>query len=149
MPLPLRVATSRILDHHAELRARLHGVAATASEARAPQGSLAIGAALLRLSAGFEAHLGFEERELVPRLRGIDAWGRERETALLTEHREQRERLEIVCALAEQPEVDAVSLATEVAKLVADLLADMQREEQMLERLADIDEYGDLEPMSG
>jgi len=91
----------------------------------------------------FETHLAFEERELAPRIRDLDAWGTDREAALRAEHREQRQRIEEVCALSAEPlGADIWSLYDAVSTLTRSLLEDMVAEERMLDELAQIDEYG-------
>src|SRR5690242_17340430 len=92
-----------IVEQHEEIRARLQGLRRTAAYDHLPGAYRALRISLLRFAAHFDAHLAFEERELAPRLRELDAWGMAREAALRSEHREQRTRLEHVCALAEEP----------------------------------------------
>jgi hypothetical protein len=138
-----------ILEHHAEIRARLRGLTGYAN--RTDQwAQQALSILLPRFASHFEAHLAFEERELAPRIRDLDAWGRVREEALLSEHRDQRRRVERACALVEVPgalEGDALSDA--VYALADGLLEEMTNEEAMLTDLLLIDEYGHGEQISG
>jgi hypothetical protein len=133
-----------VLRQHAELRARLRGL----DEARASDGSPVSGAyqriLLLRLAVVFEAHLQFEDTELAPRIREIDAWGPARETAMLAEHVEQRTRIQRAAIVAEDPESDGLELARSVSSLVVNMLEDMAREELELAELERFDEDGPL-----
>jgi len=106
---------------------------------------------LFRLAVLFESHLRFEELELVPRIRDLDAWGAQREAAMLAEHLEQRTRLERVCFVAEaenEPSVD-MDLGREVSRLVVSLLDDMAREERELQELERLASDGPFEQMTG
>jgi len=113
---------------------------------------------LFRFAADFEAHLAFEERELSPIVRALDAWGRVRDAAMRSEHREQRRRIEELCTLAEQfvssPSTmerdDAMTLFEAVSSFADTLLKDMLEEERILAELTRIDECGpDVDQMTG
>lgn len=139
----------RILQQHEEIRARIHGLE-NLERIGLPFAEGALSVLLLRFAAFFDAHLAFEERELAPRIRELDAWGGVREAALRCEHRAQRTRLEQVCALAEGSGVDDVTrLFRAISDLAADLLEDMVEEERTLAELARIAEHGHVDQMTG
>lgn len=138
----------RVLEQHVQIRARVHGLQRSAESIDVPGQQRAMRALLFRFAALFDAHLAYEERELGPRIREVDAWGAAREAALRAEHRDQRRRIEQVCALADDP-ADAPALFEEVAALADELLADMAVEERMMASLALIDEQGHIDQMTG
>jgi hypothetical protein len=148
-PEHFRTVDAEILEQHREIRARLRGLQMCAERVALPRYLRALRAALLRFAVCFDAHLAYEERELAPRVRGVDAWGPAREAALLAEHREQRRCLERVCALAEEPSVARAELGEETIALVARLLEDMIREEETLLELARLEELALVERMTG
>jgi Hemerythrin HHE cation binding domain len=148
-PTLFRNARRLVLEQHDEIRARLHGLAEMAGRVSLPSATHALRTSLLRLARRFDAHLAYEERELVPLVRALDAWGPEREAAILVEHREQRGRLERVCALAEDPEVDPLDLVDEVWAFIGEIVEDMISEEGMLAELAELAEHGHLDQMTG
>jgi hypothetical protein len=138
-----------VLEHHAEIRARLRGLTGYAD--RTDQwAQQALSILLPRFASHFESHLAFEERELAPRIRELDAWGRVREEALLSEHRDQRARVERACALVEVPgALESETLSDAVYALSDELLEEMTHEEAMLTDLLLIEEYGHAEQISG
>jgi hypothetical protein len=153
---PMRVRCFReienaILEQHEEIRARLGALARSADPATPPWQAHALPALLLRFAAVFDAHLAFEERELVPRIRAIDAWGAVREDAILLEHREQRLRLEQVCALVEDASSmqDGSCVLRAVSELVARLLEDIVHEEHALSELGMLEDFGHVDQMTG
>ena len=77
----------------------------------------------------FLEHLDLEDRYLVPALREIDAWGEERAARVVKEHREQRQRMEVLLRHLQDPTTHARWIAAELASLVQDLLVDMEHEE--------------------
>lgn len=139
----------KILEQHEEIRARIEGLEQS-SRRDLPLAQQAVRVLLLRFAAKFDTHLGFEERELAPRIREVDAWGYAREAALRAEHREQRKRLEQVFALAEEPlSTDDRSLSVAISDLAGTLREEILAEEHMLEELARIDEVGHCDQMTG
>lgn len=147
-PFPFSDVERKILEQHEEIRARIEGLRRGAERTDWARDALRV--LLLRFAAHFDTHLAFEERELAPRIREIDAWGNVREAALRAEHREQRTRVEGVCAMAEAPvESDVACLFSAISGLADSLLEDMVAEERMLEEIARLDEYGDGEQMTG
>jgi iron-sulfur cluster repair protein YtfE (RIC family) len=139
-----------VLAQHDEIRARLRGLVNCIARFEAPAAPASVRMLLPRFAAHFESHLGFEERELAPRIRSIDAWGPVRESMMLAEHRAQRSRIEAVCALVETlADPQPALLTTTVTQLVSELLDDMRHEEQDLEALRQIDEYGHVDHMTG
>lgn len=138
-----------ILEEHEELRARIRGLERNAERVDLPWAQRAIQLLLPRFAARFEAHLAFEERELAPRLRDLDASGPVREAAMRGEHREQRRRVEEVCALAEEPDIEATLLFEAVSELADSLLADIRAEEHTLAQLAQLDEQGHVDQLAG
>ena len=142
----LRAAVFR---HHAEIRARLRGLDAFTSPASPPLAAAQLRVAVLRLAVLVESHLSFEEHELAPCIRELDAWGKEREAALLAEHVEQRARLQYICLMAESEQTSDRELACEVSWLVVSLLDDMSREEAELMELERLSTDGPLEQMTG
>jgi hypothetical protein len=139
-----------ILEQHEEIRARIHGLQRNAERIDIPWAQGALRILLLRFATNFDAHLAFEERELAPRIRMLDAWGIEREAALRAEHRDQRRRLERVCALADEAStVETMALFDEVSALADSLLDDMLVEERTIAELVRIDEHGHVDQMTG
>lgn len=136
-----------VLRQHEEIRARLLGLDMCISPVSAATAYLRV--SLLRLALVMESHLTFEEQELAPRIRELDAWGAVRERAMLAEHAEQRTRLEHACALAESETTADLELAREVSSLVVSLLDDMAREERELVHLELVSADGLLEQMTG
>lgn len=124
-----------ILRQHAEIRARLRGLEAGAAPVCSPLATVYLRVSLFRLAVLLESHLRYEEQELAPRIRDLDAWGAAREAAMLAEHAEQRTRLEHVCFLAESEPTDDAHVVREVSGLVVSLLDDMSREELELVEL--------------
>lgn len=138
-----------IRRQHTEIRARLRGLDAGATSASSPLSAVHLRVSLFRLAVLFESHLQFEERELAPRIRELDAWGASREAAMLAEHLEQRTRLEYVCFVAESEEPLDLELGREVSRLVISLLDDMAREERELEELEQLGDGDLLGQMTG
>lgn len=137
-----------ILSQHGELRAHMHGLATTAFRVD-PDDRVDLEALLQRFTRAFRTHLDYEERELVPRVRELDAWGPVRAASLLAEHADQRGRLERASAFALQEGSIAGELEVEVLELIHDLLEDMNEEERWLEELVDLDENGHGDQMTG
>lgn len=144
-----------VLSQHAELRAGLRWLAMLSEGAKpgAPA-ERSLCSSLVQFAARFGAHLDYEDRELAPRIRELDAWGPIRAASLRAEHAAQRERLEFVCMRAapftsDEPAPENAGLAREVLRLVNDLVLDMKEEESWLARLAEIEEYGDTDQMTG
>lgn len=77
----------------------------------------------------FREHLLFEEKALVPVLWAVDAWGPERVQDLRREHGRQRQELDAVIHGLESG-WSGEYLASELARLTADLLRDMDEEEE-------------------
>jgi len=136
----------QIREQHEELRARLDNLVRNAG---LPWALRAVRVLLRRFTSQFEAHLVFEEHELAPRIRILDAWGEVREAALLTEHQQQRKRLDEVCGLADAPIADSTTLANAIQALARDLLADMREEEEHVAELVRIEEQGHIDQMTG
>jgi len=140
--------SARVLGHHAEIRARLRDLDVLGGPEPSQVAAVHLRVALLRLASLFEAHLVFEEVELAPWIRDVDAWGPCREAAMLAEHDEQRHRLQLVCAMAEAPDTDDLGFAHEVSSLLVSVLEDMAREERQLSLLGWLYDYG-AEQMTG
>jgi hypothetical protein len=135
---------------HREIFARIDGLTRNAERADLPWAVRALRVLLLRFAAQFDAHLAYEERELGPRIRELDAWGRAREAVLLSEHREQRRLVERVCGLAEDSTAEHTNEFSDAVLALADrLLEDMAHEEYLLAELARIDEDGHVDQMTG
>lgn len=138
-----------VLAQHVEIRARIDGLN-TIAERSDLWALRVLRILLLRFASHFDEHLGFEERELLPRIREIDAWGKVREDAMLSEHRDQRRRLEEASALAEEPDsFETGALSDAVYALTAELLREMLVEEATLHELACIEEHGHADQMTG
>jgi hypothetical protein len=139
-----------ILAQHRELWARIRGLVQNAERVDLPWAHEALRLLFLRFMNEFDAHLEFEECELAPRVRELDAWGPAREAALRAEHREQRRRVEEVGSLAETPgATDRASFSDAVLALSDRILEDMLHEERTLAELAAIDEHGHVDQMTG
>ena len=136
-----------ILRQHAEIRARFRGLDASATSTASTAAYLRV--SLFRLAALLESHLRYEELELVPRIRDLDAWGAVREAAMLTEHAEQRTRLEHACFLAESEATGNADLSREVSWLVVSLLDDMAREERQIVELEQLGLVAPLDQITG
>lgn len=77
----------------------------------------------------FRAHLGYEERFLVPVLAEVDIWGPQRVADLLNEHVNQRAELDTLIEGIESG-WNPHHLAVATRALVTELLADMEEEER-------------------
>ena len=138
-----------VLRQHAEIRARLRGLDAGAAPAASPLATVYLRVSLFRLAVLLESHLLFEELELLPRVRALDAWDAVREAAMLAEHADQRTRLEHVCFVAESEWTGSADLARAVSGLVVRLLDDMAEEERELTEITRLAADGPLEQMTG
>jgi hypothetical protein len=139
-----------ILTQHRELRARIRGLVRHAERVDLPWAHDALRLVFLRFVEQFDAHLDFEDRELGPRIRELDAWGPAREAALHSEHREQRRRVEEVGALAETLGAAASSAFCDAVLELSDrILEDILHEERTLAELSAIDEHGHVDQMTG
>jgi hypothetical protein len=121
----------------------------SATPASSPLTAVSLRLSLFRLAVLLESHLRYEELELAPRIRDLDAWGAVREAAMFTEHAEQRTRLEHVCFLAESEATGDAELSHEVSWLVVNLLDDMAREERELSEFERLGTDAPLEQMTG
>jgi len=122
-----------ILGQHADLRMRLDELAEEVGLRRAGDaGSEERLRALGRdLCARFNAHLEFEDEELVPVLAVLDSWGPERIRELHVAHARQRRKLESLWTRLDcEPDPDEVERA--LADLAADITTDMESEEEGL-----------------
>ena len=137
-----------VLSQHAEIRARLRELDVLGGPMPPDAVAIHLRVELLRLASLFERHLAFEEDELAPWIRDVDAWGPCREEAMLTEHGEQRRRLREICAMAESSSADELDFAHEVSSLLVSILEDMAREERQLSLLGWLYDYG-AEQMTG
>lgn len=147
--VPLAHVERQILEQHEEIRARLRALTRGAERADLPWAQRVLRILLLRFAADFEAHLAFEERELAPRMGSLGDDAREREAALHAEHREQRRRLEEVCALAEDPaSADTIDLLVAVTELADSLYEDLLEEERAIAELVRT-EARTIEQMAG
>lgn len=133
---------ARVFEQHLEIRARLRGLSASAIAPPTATTGILLRVSLLRFTKFFDAHLRFEEREVAPRIRELDAWGPVREARMLEEHVEQRARLERICGMAEDPSTDVSDLAFEIALLIATLLGEMEGEEHHLSELERVEAFG-------
>lgn len=137
-----------VLGQHAELRARLRDLEVLGRPMPREAVAVHLRISLLRFASLFEGHLAFEEEELAPWIRDVDAWGPCREEAMLAEHAEQRRRLREICAMAEASSADPLDFAHEVSNLLVSVLEDMAREERQLSLLGWLYDYG-AEQMTG
>jgi hypothetical protein len=122
-----------IRGQHADLRMRLDELAEEAGLWRSGEaGSDDRLRALGRdLCARFNAHLEFEEEELVPVLAALDSWGPERVRELQSAHARQRRKLaNLSTRLAFEPDPDELERA--LADLADDMSTDMESEEEGL-----------------
>jgi hypothetical protein len=140
--------SARVLAQHAEIRTYLRELDALDGSLSSPLAAAHLRVSLLRLALLFESHLVFEELELAPWIRDVDAWGPCREAAMLDEHDHQRVRLRTICAMAEAAAIDELELSQEVSNLLVSLLEDMAREERQLSLLGWLYDYG-AEQMTG
>lgn len=138
----------KVLSQHSQIRAQIHDLERMADTATSASNTRTLQSSLARFAAGFDAHLQFEERELAPKVREVDAWGPVREATLRAEHADQRARLESLCSRAEEPAPGA-RIAGDVLQLATSLLADMEAEERWLAELADLEVYGHIDQMTG
>ncbi|MBX3232479.1 MAG: hemerythrin domain-containing protein [Labilithrix sp.] len=145
---PLESVRMKVLRQHAELRARLGSLDRAAPSATSPAARTHLRLSLLRFAAAFEEHLAFEESALVDAMRDFDPWSSVREARLLEEHAEQRDRVERLCAMADEGGVTSAELAGEVHWFTQVLRDDMVEEESRLADLIAIEEHG-LEQMTG
>lgn len=145
----LELVCTKVLRQHEELRARLRGLDRMASGALCATGRAQLHVGLVRFASAFDAHLAFEEEQLVEAMRDLDPWSGVRDVALREEHTEQRARLERLCAMAEEEDsVTTSELSGEVHWLVDILLVDIVEEESRLTVLLQIEAQG-YEQMTG
>ena len=130
----------QILRQHVEIRARIRGIERLAKAHGKGEAQRHLRMSLTHFAAVFEEHLSFEEQELAPLVRAVDAWGPERVRAMLDEHREQRRRVERTVALAEEETMRGHELEGEVHWLMDSLLTDMIHEEDELRSFEEIDD---------
>lgn len=133
-------AYATVLEQHAELRERLRGLDAHTAHYAPSVALFHLRASLPRLAALFEACLGFEESELAPHIRTVDAWGPAREDAMLAEHAKQRALVARLRELAEGPL--SPELGREVSNVIASLVDYMAREEVDLSAVEELEEWG-------
>lgn len=131
----LQQVQAQILRQHVEIRARMRGIERMAVSVGSPDTRRHLRMSLAHFASVFDEHLAFEERELAPLLRAIDAWGPVREEALLSEHREQRARVVRTVTLAEEGELHGLELTGEIHWLMRTILIDMVEEEKELATL--------------
>ena len=132
---------AQILRQHVEIRARLRGIERLAQACHDADARRHLLVSLGHFASVFEEHLCFEERELAPLIRGVDAWGAERAAAIDGEHLEQRRRITTAVAFAEDGDVRRHELEGEVHWLAETLLADMAEEEATLLALEEIEAF--------
>lgn len=130
---------AQILRQHVEIRARLRGIEHLAKAAGKSTVRHHLQVSLAHFASVFESHLAFEERELLPLVQDLDAWGPVRVNAILAEHAEQRKRVERIVAFSESPDIERHELQGEVSWLAQSLIADMDGEETELGRLEQLD----------
>lgn len=148
--IPFRDVQRAIVVQHEAIRARLLSLKRNAERGDSPRVASALRSLLFRFAADFDAHLRYEERELCPRIRDLDAWGEAREEAMHAEHREQRRQLERIYSLALSPSLaEGDALADEVLVLSDSLLRDMREEDHLLTQLVRIAEDGHVDQMTG
>jgi len=94
LPVPSEVRL-RVLEDHGRLRIALSKLRRLAQQVGAglAGGSLKIRRELRSFADQFFRHLQMEEEVLLPVLRNVDSWGKERAERVLEEHREQRQTL--------------------------------------------------------
>jgi len=131
-----------ILRQHTEIRARMRGIDRLSTAAGKHDSLNHLRITLGHFASMFEQHLAFEERELAPLLRAVDSWGPVRENDLIEEHREQRQRVEALCALADSTATKMSEVRGEVHWLMKTLTEDMEREEAELEALGRLEVEG-------
>jgi hypothetical protein len=122
-----------ILEQHADLRARLEELAEEVGLWRLGEsGSGDRLRALGRdLCERFNAHLEYEDEELIPVLAVLDSWGPERVRELHVAHTRQRRKLAALWTRLDfEPDPDELERA--LADLAADMSGDMESEEQGL-----------------
>jgi hypothetical protein len=120
-----------VLQQHADLRARLEELAEELGRSRSTgqQDDERLRALGRDLCARFQAHMLFEERELLPVLAALDSWGPERVRDIHVAHARQRRKL---AALWEQLDLDPARTDVDLAlaDLADDALRDMVAEEE-------------------
>jgi hypothetical protein len=122
-----------ILEQHADLRARLDELAEEVGlwRQREPGSGDRLRALGRDLCARFNAHLEYEDEELVPVLSALDSWGPERVRDLRVAHTRQRRKLATLWTrLDYEPDPDELERA--LADLAEDMSADMESEEEGL-----------------
>jgi iron-sulfur cluster repair protein YtfE (RIC family) len=141
MPTEIRLSLvhAHILRQHVEIRARLRGIVHLAKSSGKVEARHHLQMSLAHFASVFEQHLSFEERELMPLVKTLDAWGEVRVEAMRAEHAEQRRRVERIVAYAEAHDVERRELEGEVNWLAQSLLGDMSAEETELGSLEELE----------
>lgn len=85
-----------------------------------------------QLSFEMDRHFSYEEKNVVPLLRDVDAWGPVRVDRLIREHEEQRELLLALAEDAMDEGTDVVNLAEEIVWFNRRFEERMYDEEQLL-----------------
>jgi iron-sulfur cluster repair protein YtfE (RIC family) len=126
---------AHVLEDHAALRADLDRLEVGARRLQAQptrHDAASIRRDAQRLLDKLRSHMRWEELHMLPALRGADAWGDERATRLLVDHREQQTLLDFVLdRLLDEARPDAL-LFSDVFALIAFLREDMRMEEDGL-----------------
>jgi hypothetical protein len=126
---------ARVLEDHAALRGdldRLELRTRRLESGPTDREAEALRADARRLLDNLRAHMRWEELHRLPALRRADAWGEERATRLIGDHREQQGLLDFVLdRLLDETRPDALVLS-DVSALIAFLREDMREEEEGL-----------------
>ena len=133
-PTPPSAIRAHVITDHAALRRLMTALAHETTHARqgAPDGMLRLRQALAALHDAFEAHLTYEERELVPLLADGDAWGPVRMTHVHDEHVAQRASFVALIEDAADGGKPLAEVADEIGWLIRGLMRDMDEEESKL-----------------
>jgi hypothetical protein len=129
--VPPSSVRARVLTEHGRLRVQLAYIAELlpATENGDPRDLDRLVAATTELVSMFRAHLDLEDRELLPLLGTIDAWGPVRQADLASEHERQRAELDLLADRLRGGGGSGADLVHAVAVFTEALLADMEEEE--------------------
>lgn len=129
---PAAAVRDRILADHDVLRRMIAAVDQVAGLIEDGEGELAdsLRVLLVALFRKLKAHMHYEDEELAPILRDVDAFGDVRAEAFAREHEDQREQMAELLQAATDNNAAPRRTAARAREITARVLSDMDHEEQ-------------------
>lgn len=118
-----------VLSDHAALRARITLIKRALREAEGQGNEAPLRSLLPDLFAHLRSHLALEDRLLLPTLRSIDAWGPQREAAMVELHAQQRRWISDMSERMAGA-ATALELVKQTKEIIDELERDMESEEK-------------------